>query len=46
MNIQSGLGAGFNAESYDALVVGCGYAGSVCARRLAARTSITLPTSA
>ena len=35
MNIQSGLGAGFNAESYDALVVGCGYAGSVCARRLA-----------
>ena len=35
MNIQSGLGAGFNAESYDALVVGCGYAGCVCARRLA-----------
>lgn len=35
MNIQSGLGAGFNPESYDVLVVGCGYAGCVCARRLA-----------
>ena len=35
MNIQSGLGAGFTPESYDVLVVGCGYAGCVCARRLA-----------
>lgn len=35
MNIQSGLGAGFNADSYDAIIVGCGYAGGVCARRLA-----------
>lgn len=35
MNIKSGLGAGFNADSYDAIIVGCGYAGGVCARRLA-----------
>lgn len=35
MSIQSGLPEGFNPQSYDALVVGAGYAGAVCARRLA-----------
>lgn len=35
MNIQSGLPADFNPESYDVLVVGAGYAGVTCARRLA-----------
>lgn len=35
MGIASGLPAGFNADSYDMLVIGAGYAGSVCARRLA-----------
>ena len=35
MAIASGLPAGFNADSYDMIVVGAGYAGSVCARRLA-----------
>ena len=35
MSITCGLPAGFNADSYDMLVVGAGYAGSVCARRLA-----------
>ena len=35
MSITTGLPAGFNPESYDAIVVGAGYAGAVCARRLA-----------
>lgn len=35
MGIERGLPASFNADSYDMLVVGAGYAGSVCARRLA-----------
>lgn len=35
MNIAHGLPDNFNADSYDALVVGAGYAGAVCARRLA-----------
>ena len=35
MSIQSGLPADFTPESFDAIVVGAGYAGSVCARRLA-----------
>ena len=35
MAIASGLPAGFNADSYDMIVVSAGYAGSVCARRLA-----------
>ena len=35
MSITSGLPAGFNPDSYDAIVVGAGYAGAVCARRLA-----------
>lgn len=35
MNIQSGLPANFNPEAYDVLVVGAGYAGVTCARRLA-----------
>ena len=35
MSISHGLPAGFNPDSYDAIVVGAGYAGSVCARRLA-----------
>ena len=35
MTITSGLPAGFNPESYDAIIVGAGYAGAVCARRLA-----------
>ena len=35
MNIAHGLPDNFNADSYDVLVVGVGYAGAVCARRLA-----------
>lgn len=35
MNIQTGLPAGFNADAYDMIVAGAGYAGVVCARRLA-----------
>jgi UDP-galactopyranose mutase len=35
MSIQSGLPEGFNPQSYDAIVVGAGYAGAVCARRMA-----------
>ena len=35
MSIVNGLPASFNPESYDAIVVGAGYAGAVCARRLA-----------
>ena len=35
MSISTGLPAGFNPSSYDAIVVGAGYAGAVCARRLA-----------
>ncbi len=35
MKIAHGLPENFNPESYDALVVGAGYAGAVCARRLA-----------
>ncbi len=35
MSIQSGLPAGFSPDAYDAIVVGAGYAGAVCARRLA-----------
>ena len=35
MNIENGLPAGFNPDNYDAIVVGAGYAGAVCARRLA-----------
>lgn len=35
MSIQSGLPADFNPEAYDVLVVGAGYAGATCARRLA-----------
>lgn len=35
MNITSGLPTDFNPHAYDALVVGCGFAGVVCARRLA-----------
>ena len=35
MGIASGLPTGFNADAYDMIVVGAGYAGSVCARRLA-----------
>lgn len=35
MPIQHGLSAGFDPASYDMLVVGAGYAGSVVARRLA-----------
>ena len=34
MTIIKGLPASFNPESYDAIVVGAGYAGAVCARRL------------
>ena len=35
LSIQSGLPEGFNPQSYDAIVVGAGYAGAVCARRMA-----------
>lgn len=35
MSITSGLPAGWNPDAYDAVVVGAGYAGAVCARRLA-----------
>lgn len=35
MQITSGLPEGFNAGAYDMIVVGAGYAGAVCARRLA-----------
>ena len=34
MGIVSGLPEGFNAASYDVIIVGAGYAGAVCARRL------------
>ena len=35
MSITSGLPAGWNPDAYEAVVVGAGYAGAVCARRLA-----------
>ncbi|MBS5865856.1 MAG: UDP-galactopyranose mutase [Coriobacteriaceae bacterium] len=35
MSIQMGLPASFNGSTYDAVIVGAGYAGAVCARRLA-----------
>lgn len=35
MGIQQGLPEGFNPGGYDAIVVGAGYAGATCARRLA-----------
>ncbi|MGI6229455.1 MAG: UDP-galactopyranose mutase [Tractidigestivibacter sp.] len=35
MSIESGLPAGFNPDSFDVIIVGAGYAGTVCARRLA-----------
>ncbi|WP_028264338.1 UDP-galactopyranose mutase [Atopobium fossor] len=35
MNCEYGLPANFNADTYDVLVVGAGYAGATCARRLA-----------
>ncbi len=35
MNITSGLPEGFNPQAYDAVVVGAGYAGAICARRMA-----------
>ena len=35
MQIHSGLPETFNPDAYDMIVVGAGYAGSVCARRLA-----------
>lgn len=35
MGIANGLPAGFNPDVYDAIIVGAGYAGAVCARRLA-----------
>lgn len=35
MSIINGLPASFNPDSYDAIIVGAGYAGAVCARRLA-----------
>lgn len=35
MNMFSGLPEDFDPHAYDALIVGCGFAGVVCARRLA-----------
>ncbi len=35
MGIQRGLPETFSPDSYDAIIVGAGYAGAVCARRLA-----------
>ncbi len=35
MKIATGLPESFNPDAYDMIVVGAGYAGSVCARRLA-----------
>ena len=35
MNVESGLPATFNPLNYDAIIVGAGFAGAVCARRLA-----------
>ena len=35
MQITNGLPATFNPDAYDMIVVGAGYAGSVCARRVA-----------
>ena len=35
MSISKGLPASFGAESYDAIIVGAGFAGAVCARMLA-----------
>lgn len=35
MQITSGLPENFNPDAYDMIVVGAGYAGAVCARRLA-----------
>lgn len=35
MQISNGLPATFNPDAYDMVVVGAGYAGSVCARRVA-----------
>lgn len=35
MSIENGLPAGFDASAYDVIIVGAGYAGAVCARRLA-----------
>lgn len=35
MGIQNGLPGEFCPDNYDAIIVGAGYAGSVCARRLA-----------
>lgn len=35
MTITNGLPEDFNPDGYDAIVVGAGYAGAVCARRLA-----------
>ncbi|WP_368284723.1 UDP-galactopyranose mutase [Enorma massiliensis] len=35
MQISNGLPATFNPDAYDMIVVGAGYAGSVCARRVA-----------
>ncbi len=39
MSIASGLPEGFNPSNYDAIVVGAGYAGAVCARMLAEGSS-------
>ena len=35
MSVTSGLPTDFNPSNYDAIVVGAGFAGAVCARRLA-----------
>ena len=45
MQITSGLPEGFNAGAYDMIVVGAGYAGAVCARRLAETIALTRPES-